>query len=124
VQAAIADYLQHGGYDRHLRKLRYALEDQQRAMLAAVSRYFPAQTRVSQPAGGYFLWLELPESVDSLHVFRVALAQGISIAPGPIFSPARRFAHCIRLNYGSPWTEAAEKAMETLGRIIRSMLGH
>jgi DNA-binding transcriptional MocR family regulator len=122
AQAAIADYLQHGGYDRHLRKLRYALEDQQREMLAAVTRYFPPQTRVSQPTGGYFLWLELPEQVDSLKLFKMALAQGISIAPGPIFSPTRRFRNCIRLNYGSPWTPITEKAMETLGKIVRSLL--
>jgi DNA-binding transcriptional MocR family regulator len=120
AQAAIADYLQHGGYDRHLRKLRYALEEQQSAMLAAIARYFPAQTRVSQPAGGYFLWLELPPQMDSLKLFQMALAQGISIAPGPIFSPTQRFRNCIRLNYGSPWTEDSEKAMETLGRIVRS----
>lgn len=122
AQAAIADYLQHGGYDRHLRRLRYALEDQQRAMLAAIGRYFPAQTKVSQPQGGYFLWVELPEQLDSLKVFKMALAQGISIAPGPIFSATRRFANCIRLNYGSPWNDTTEKAMETLGQIIRSLL--
>ncbi|MGV8657421.1 PLP-dependent aminotransferase family protein, partial [Pseudomonas aeruginosa] len=69
------------GYDRHLRKLRYALETQQNAMLAAVARYFPEQTRVSRPSGGYFLWLELPEAVDSLRLFQLALAQGISLAP-------------------------------------------
>jgi len=120
AQAAIADYLQHGGYDRHLRKLRYALEGQQANMLAAIARHFPAQTRVSQPSGGYFLWLELPEQMDALKLFHMALAQGISIAPGPIFSPTRRFGNCIRLNYGSPWHESAERAMETLGRIIRS----
>ena len=120
AQAAIADYLQHGGYDRHLRKLRYALEEQQSAMLAAIGRYFPAQTRVSQPTGGYFLWLELPEQMDSLKLFQMALAQGISIAPGPIFSATQRFRNCIRLNYGSPWDEACEKAMETLGKIVRS----
>jgi len=120
AQAAIADYLQHGGYDRHLRKLRYALEGQQANMLAAIARHFPAQTRVSQPSGGYFLWLELPEQMDALKLFHMALAQGISIAPGPIFSPTRRFGNCIRLNYGSPWRDGAERAMETLGRIIRS----
>ncbi|MFV3406310.1 MULTISPECIES: GntR family transcriptional regulator MpaR [Pseudomonas] len=120
AQAAIADYLQHGGYDRHLRKLRYALEGQQANMLAAITRHFPAQTRVSQPSGGYFLWLELPEQMDALKLFHMALAQGISIAPGPIFSPARRFGNCIRLNYGSPWNTGAEQAMETLGRIVRS----
>ncbi|AVF55723.1 UNVERIFIED_ORG: DNA-binding transcriptional MocR family regulator [Pseudomonas parafulva] len=120
AQAAIADYLQHGGYDRHLRKLRYALEGQQANMLAAIGRHFPAQTRVSQPSGGYFLWLELPQQMDALKLFHMALAQGISIAPGPIFSPTRRFGNCIRLNYGSPWNEGAEQAMATLGRIIRS----
>nr|WP_314872728.1 GntR family transcriptional regulator MpaR [uncultured Pseudomonas sp.] len=120
AQAAIADYLQHGGYDRHLRKLRYALEGQQASMLAAIARYFPAQTRVSQPSGGYFLWLELPEQMDALKLFQMAAAQGISIAPGPIFSPTRRFGNCIRLNYGSPWDASAEQAMETLGRIVRS----
>nr|WP_314482617.1 GntR family transcriptional regulator MpaR [uncultured Pseudomonas sp.] len=120
AQAAIADYLQHGGYDRHLRKLRYALEGQQANMLAAIARHFPAQTRVSQPSGGYFLWLELPQQMDALKLFHMALAQGISIAPGPIFSPTRRFGNCIRLNYGSPWQEGAEQAMATLGRIIRS----
>ncbi|WP_312936292.1 GntR family transcriptional regulator MpaR [Pseudomonas sp.] len=120
AQAAIADYLQHGGYDRHLRKLRYALEGQQANMLAAIAKYFPPQTRVSQPSGGYFLWLELPERIDALKLFHMALAQGISIAPGPIFSPTRRFGNCIRLNYGSPWNDSAERAMETLGRIIRS----
>jgi len=120
AQAAIADYLQHGGYDRHLRKLRYALEGQQANMLAAIGRHFPAQARVSQPSGGYFLWLELPQQMDALKLFHMALAQGISIAPGPIFSPTRRFGNCIRLNYGSPWNEGAEQAMATLGRIIRS----
>ena len=120
AQAAIADYLQHGGYDRHLRRLRYALEEQKTAMLAAIARHFPEQVRVSHPSGGYFLWLELPERMDSLKLFQMALAQGISIAPGPIFSPTRRFRNCIRLNYGSPWTEQSEQAMETLGRIVRS----
>ncbi|MCO7514242.1 GntR family transcriptional regulator MpaR [Pseudomonas guariconensis] len=120
AQAAIADYLQHGGYDRHLRKLRYALEGQQASMLAAIARHLPAQTRVSQPTGGYFLWLELPERMDALKLFHMALAQGISIAPGPIFSPTRRFGNCIRLNYGSPWSDGAEQAMATLGRIARS----
>jgi DNA-binding transcriptional MocR family regulator len=124
AQAAIADYLQHGGYDRHLRKLRYALESQRNAMLAAVARHFPEETRVSQPDGGYFLWLEFPEQVDSLRLFQLALAQGISIAPGPIFSATRRFGHCARLNFGHPWSNSSEQAMETLGRIIRSLLGN
>jgi DNA-binding transcriptional MocR family regulator len=41
-------------------------------MLAAIARHFPAQTRVSQPSGGYFLWLELPEQMDALKLFHMA----------------------------------------------------
>ena len=75
AQAALADYLQHGGYDRHLRKLRHALEMQQSAMLASAARHFPASTRVTRPSGGYFLWFEFPEHLDSLQLLRLALAQ-------------------------------------------------
>lgn len=122
AQAAIADYLQHGGYDRHLRKLRERLQAQQNAMLNSIAVHFPKQTRVTQPNGGYFLWLELPEQVDSLKLFSLALTQGISIAPGPIFSAARRFQNCIRLNYGHPWSPDLEKSMATLGKIAGSFL--
>ncbi len=120
AQAAIADYLQHGGYDRHLRKLRHLLETQQASMLASAARHFPSSTRVTHPGGGYFLWFEFPQQVDSLQLFRLALAQGISLAPGPIFSATRRFGNCARLNYGHPWTPECEQAMAMLGRIISS----
>ncbi|MBM7061465.1 PLP-dependent aminotransferase family protein [Pseudomonas sp. UL073] len=120
AQAALADYLQHGGYDRHLRKLRHALEAQQGSMLASAARHFPSSTRVTHPAGGYFLWFEFPATVDSLRLFRLALAQGISLAPGPIFSATRRFENCARLNYGHPWTAQSEQAMALLGRLIAS----
>lgn len=120
AQAAIADYLQNGGYDRHLRKLRHALERQQSEMLAAAARHFPASTRVTRPNGGYFLWFEFPEQVDSLKLLQLALAQGISLAPGPIFSATRRFGNCARLNHGYPWSARSEAAMALLGRMLRS----
>jgi DNA-binding transcriptional MocR family regulator len=120
AQVAIADYLQHGGYDRHLRKLRETLETQQQQMLLALERYFPSDIRVTQPKGGYFLWVELPHHVDSLHLFNLALAQGISIAPGPIFSASQHFKHCIRLNYGNPWNAKIEESLKVLGKLIAS----
>ncbi|MCY1305568.1 2-aminoadipate transaminase [compost metagenome] len=89
-------------------------------MLASAARHFPASTRVTRPAGGYFLWFEFPAAVDSLQLFQQALAQGISLAPGPIFSATRRFANCARLNYGYPWNARSEQAMELLGRMLRS----
>jgi DNA-binding transcriptional MocR family regulator len=118
-QVAIADYLKHGGgYDRHLRALRKALQQQQSRMLQAIDAYFPADTRITRPQGGYVLWVEMPAGVDALTVHRLAMAEGISIAPGPMFSPTRGYANFMRLNYGHPWSERMEAAMATLGRIV------
>ncbi len=100
AQAALALYLERGGFDKHLRKLRAALAAQQAVFAQAVGHYFPPGTRATRPEGGYFLWVELPEGCDALHIHRQALAQGISVAPGPIFSASHAFMNCLRLPAG------------------------
>jgi len=119
AQRAIADYLEHGGYDRFLRKLRRELAAQQADMLSAIDRYFPAQSTATRPDGGYFTWVELPRHVDSLRLFEAALERGISVAPGPMFSASGEFRHHIRLNYGYPWSPEIERAMATLGELAQ-----
>jgi DNA-binding transcriptional MocR family regulator len=123
-QLALAEYLDHGGYDRHLRQLRATLCRQQQQMMAALARQFPDGTRASRPQGGYFLWVQLPPGADALRVYRAALEQRISTAPGPIFSPRGEFHDCLRLNYGHPWNEAMEEAMRVLGEIVAKDLSH
>lgn len=118
AQVAIADYLQTGAYDKHLRKLRHTLESQLVLMLDAIRRHFPSTVRVSRPSGGYFVWLEFPSGFDTLRLHRQAAEQGISIAPGPIFSASRQFQNCMRLNFGGQWNEDFEEAMKTLGHLI------
>lgn len=118
AQAALAEYLSKGGYDRHLRQLRHTLSVQQNTVMQAVVRHFPAGTRATRPDGGYFLWLELPENVDALEIHRQALSLGISIAPGPMFSAQRGFANCLRLNYGHTWDKRAADALATLGKLV------
>ena len=120
-QAALADYLKQGGYDHHLRALRAALQTQQGRMREAVAHHFPAGTRITRPQGGYFLWVELPAHIDALAVHARAAQKNISVAPGPIFSPQRRYANCLRLNYGQPFTPQVEGAIAALGRICASL---
>ena len=60
-------------------------------------------------------------SAQGLRLLQLALAQDISLAPGPIFSATQRFRNCARLNHGHPWDSRSEKAMEVLGRIVRSL---
>lgn len=117
VQDAIAGLLAHESYDAHLKKLRRALASQQKSLLDAVRKHFPAGCRVTKPDGGYFVWLELPEGTDSLELHRLALERGISIAPGPIFSPRREYRRCVRLNFGHPWSTEVDRAVRQLARL-------
>ena len=118
AQDAIALYLREGGYERHLSGLRRSLAEQQAAALESLTRHLPPGIRITPPEGGYFLWLELPETHDAIEIHHRALEQGFSIAPGPIFSPRRAFRHCLRLNYGHPWSPTAENAARALGKLL------
>lgn len=118
AQITLANYLKKGGYDRHLRGLRHTLLLQQLRFIEAVERYFPTGTRISRPGGGYFLWVKLPNNVNSLEVHRQALNSNISIAPGPIFSSQKGYTDYIRLNYGHIWDDQIEAAIARLGQII------
>ncbi len=118
VQAGIADYLQHGGYDKHLRKLRGALNLQLSEMDSAIRRWLPQGVRRTHPNGGYFLWLELPEAIDAMELHRLAIEQGISLAPGPIFSATHAFEHYVRLNFGHPWSPKIDDAIRVLGELL------
>ena len=115
AQLAIVEYLKHGGYERHLRQLRKALSGQQEHMLEALRRYLPRGASVTQPDGGYFVWVELPSGIDSLELYQRCMNAGISISPGPMFSAARGFNNCIRLNYGHPWSPQMEQGIRDLG---------
>jgi DNA-binding transcriptional MocR family regulator len=121
AQAAIANYLHSGSYDKHLRKLRNALETQLSLMYDNISQCLPAGVRVSRPHGGYFLWLEFDEQFDTLALHRLAAEHGISIAPGSIFSASRKYRHCLRLNFGAPLAADMQKGLALLGRLAASL---
>jgi DNA-binding transcriptional MocR family regulator len=121
LQAALAELLFEGGYDRHLRALRRALKEQVQKAREALASSFPAGTRVSDPRGGFLLWVELPRgAVDAIELQRRALEHGISIAPGPLFSARDGFSRCFRLSCGHPWSPAFDRAVATLGRLCRA----
>jgi DNA-binding transcriptional MocR family regulator len=120
-QRAIAEFLAQGGYERHLRRIRRILAQQRDLMRASVKRWFPPDTQVSLPAGGYVLWVRLAPQIDSMQLYQRALAQGITIAPGRMFSISDRYRHYIRLNYSYAWSPAIENALKTLGQLVAEM---
>lgn len=121
-QLAIAEFLDHGGYDRYLRKVRTLYASQVERMTHAVVKYFPEGTKATQPAGGFVLWIELPETVSAMELHRQALGKKISIAPGPLFSATQKYPNFIRVTCAVPWNEPLERALMTLGRLVAEMV--
>lgn len=120
-QLAIAEFLANGGYEHHLRSIRRRYAYQVAQMQDAIGRYFPPGTRVSRPQGAFNLWVEMPHSVDALHLYRDAKLKKISIAPGPLFSLENRYHNFIRLN-AAHWDTDTESAIATLGQLAAEQL--
>ncbi|HTT86264.1 MAG TPA: PLP-dependent aminotransferase family protein [Acidimicrobiales bacterium] len=117
-QLALASFLDGGGCDRHIRKVRRMYRDQMAQTVDAVERVFPEGTRLTRPRGGHVLWVQLPPGVDALELHGAADAVGIRIAPGPMFSPSGGYREFIRLNTGFPWSRATERQVVALGRLV------
>ncbi len=115
TQLAMAEFLMNGGYDHHLRKIRRVYSRHVGRMRDAVGRFFPVGTAVSRPEGGFFLWVEMPDGVDASDLHERAQKEGISIAPGTVFSTSGEgYRNCLRLNTAF-WSERIEQALETVG---------
>lgn len=123
TQAAIAHFLKHGRYEYHLKNLRKALHTQSLRYVQAIIKYFPADTKVSRPQGGFILWLELNKKINAFRLRSIAMEHKISIVPGKIFSSGTNYTNCIRLSFGKPWSKEVDEGLMMLGKLIKEMQG-
>ena len=87
-------------------------------MTDRVTQLFPAQTRVSRPDGGFVLWVELPEEVDTMVLMEKGLEVGVSFAPGSLFSATGKYGNCLCLNCAVHWDARVERALIALAKLI------
>jgi DNA-binding transcriptional MocR family regulator len=116
-QLAIARFLESGGYEHHLRSIRRLYAGFMSQLSQAVMRYFPEGTRVTRPNGGIVLWVQMPDYVDSLVLYKQALQAGITLAPGYMFSATEQYRNFIRLN-AAWWSYETDRAMRHLGELV------
>lgn len=116
-QLALAEFVETGGIDHHLRRLRKSLCERQQRLADLVAESFPKGTRMSRPSGGYVAWVELPGKADAVAIYRRALGESILLAPGPLFTTTGRFRNALRLNYGTLWSRQMEQAVVRVGRM-------
>ena len=118
TQAAMAHFLEMGRYEYHLKNLRRSLHTQCLRYTQAIMQYFPADTKISRPSGGFVLWIELNKKVDAYKLCKEAQRHHISVAPGQIFSASSNYSNYVRISYGAPWSEDVEYGLMMLGRLI------
>ena len=121
VERAVAELLTHGGYDQSLRQLRRHFAEQVGAARQIIGAAFPSGTKVTDPSGGYVLWVELPKAVDAVELYRRCIEQGIIVVPGPLFTTSTRYRNALRLNAGAPWTADLEQGLRTVGLLAREI---
>ncbi|HEX8018230.1 MAG TPA: PLP-dependent aminotransferase family protein [Flavobacterium sp.] len=113
----VGDFLKNGRYENHLRKIRQILNHNCSNYINTILESFPKGTKVSQPQGGFFLWIELDKKIDTAEFYHLAMKHNISIAPGRIFSFQDQFSNCMRLSFGLPWTNELRQSIQTLGKL-------
>jgi DNA-binding transcriptional MocR family regulator len=120
-QAAVANFLATGRYEHHLRKLRQTLHANSLQYIRTIGEHFPEGTRVTNPTGGFILWVELDKHIDTYHLYQDAMLHKISIAPGSMFTLQDRYRNCMRLTYGMQWSPQVERALKKLGALVKGM---
>ncbi|WP_293760077.1 PLP-dependent aminotransferase family protein [uncultured Aquitalea sp.] len=118
-QMALARLLASGQHSDMLERLRHTLSERMQAVRQQVERHFPAQSGLSQPLGGYFQWVMLPEGFDTGALLPLAIEQGIHYAPSRLFRPENSAANGLRLNVSFYDPVQQQHGMALLGELLR-----
>ena len=120
-QAVLAEFMRAGGLALHLRSLRERLAATVPLAVEAIRQHFPRGTQVVSPAGGWWLWIALPQGMDSVALLRLAVGHGIAFTPGALFSASGKFSNHLRINTGRPWGRELDQGIRTLGGLAAQL---
>jgi 2-aminoadipate transaminase len=110
-----------GGFlDRHVRTIRSVYRERRDAMLRAMDAQFPKQVRWTRPQGGLFLWVTLPQGMDSSKLLAEALREKVAFVPGTSFFPKGGGAETLRLNFSYSRPPVIEEGIRRLAAVIRA----
>lgn len=118
TQQLMANFICDGHYHRHVRRMRQYYKRNLELFTCKVRHYFPCGICVSRPQGGFLMWIELPENVDTVRLSHFLQDKKIHIAVGSLFSASRKYRNCLRLNYAFPFNHVIESALKTLSDAV------
>jgi 2-aminoadipate transaminase len=123
VQRAVVRTIENGWLDHHLAGAREFYRGHRDAMLAALDREMPDGVTWTQPDGGFFLWVTLPDGYTAEALLEVALKHGVGFLPGSCFYPYPKPEPGFRLSYPTQPREVIDEAVKRLGAAMRELLG-
>jgi len=122
-QMVLAEYCT-ANFSKHVPALRRALRAKLGTLTEALQQHFGPAAQFEDAAGGIFLWVTLPEGVDTAKLYQPALAAGVAINPGPEWSVNKsRARNRLRLCFASPSHEEINQGVATLAQICRREFG-
>lgn len=119
VAHMVAEYCQSGSLEKHILHLQSLYKMRRDVALVALERYMPSDIEWSHPAGGFFIWLSLPENVFAQDVKLLALQEGVLVSAGEgFFVNHADGEHNLRLAYSCAVPEDIEAGIRILARVI------
>ncbi len=122
IQRVVHRYMADNDVDAHIAKIKALYRRQRDRMVAAIQEHFPEGVPYTQPEGGMFLWVTLPEGVSSVELFDLAIKEKVAFVPGKAFYADGGGDNTLRLNYTNSGLEAIDVGVERLGRAIRKLM--
>src|SRR5262249_454049 len=108
----------------HVPKLRRALRGKLETLMESLAEQFGTAAEFDDPKGGIFLWVKLPDTVDTQKLYPVALAAGIAINPGPEWSTAKAYGRSrMRLCFANPSKDEIRCGVAALAEVCRREFG-
>ncbi|PKL70615.1 MAG: aspartate aminotransferase [Methanomicrobiales archaeon HGW-Methanomicrobiales-1] len=117
------DYLQQGTIDPHITRIQRAYKDQCACMLKAMAETFPDTVTYTQPHGGMFVWITLPDGCSSMDIFNAALQEHVAVLPGTPFYIDGGGSKTMRLNFSNSTDEKIIAGIGRLARVIKKQCG-
>lgn len=108
--------------DAHVATIVQQYGAQKQAMIEAINTHFPPEVRYTNPEGGMFLWVTLPERLSSLRLFDEAIKKKVIFVPGTPFYVNREDSNTLRLNFSCSDEATIHEGIQRLGASIREML--
>ncbi len=122
-QIVVEHYFTDTPWQRTLQKFVKTYHERRDAMLAALEKYFPPEASWTHPEGGFFVWVTLPEYMDTGSMLSVALEAGVTYVPGDGFFPkASGGKNCMRINFSYESPENITEAIRRLAEVIEERL--